>query len=234
MPTTKRMCVKVELPLPEPRYSRDAVNRSVPVSKRRDANLFDANGRTFAYVLAVVVSAAAIGFTVWTPLLHPRPWLLPAGAIALSAWLGGFGPALLSTGLTFVAMNLFLSRIQTWGPPQVGMSLVFLGVGLLMASAARAMARSQREAWQQSQQLQAMFGQAAVGIARVTLDGRFVRVNQRLATIAGRTSEALLGTRCGDLLHRDDATKLHTALEEIANGNRTEFARISAANAPME
>jgi two-component system CheB/CheR fusion protein len=184
----------------------------------------DGNASAFAYALAVIASAAAVASTVWEPLLHTRPWLLPAGAIALSAWLGGFGPALLSTGLTFVAINLFLSRIQPWGPPEVGMSLVFLGVGLLIASAARAMARSQREAWRQSQQLQAMFGQAAVGIARVTLEGRLVRLNQRLATIAGRTPEALIGTPCGDLLDPDDATEFHAALEEIARGTRTEFA----------
>ncbi len=185
----------------------------------------DSNAPAFGYALAVLVSAAALGGTVLTPLLQTRPYFLAVGAIAVTAWLGGFRPALLSSGLMLVGLNLFLARSQAWGAQQVATSLVFAGVGLLIALAARAMARSQSEASRQSQQLQAMFGQAAVGIARVTLDGRFVRVNQRLATIAGRSSEALLGTRCGDLLHRDDATQFHTALEEIANGNRTEFAR---------
>ena len=191
---------------------------------RRDSSL-DSNAPAFGYALAVLVSAAALGGTVLTPLLQTRPYFLAVGAIAVTAWLGGFRPALLSSGLMLVGLNLFLARSQAWGAQQVATSLVFAGVGLLIALAARAMARSQSEASRQSQHLQAMFGQAAVGIARVTLDGRFVRVNQRLATIAGRSSEALLGTRCGDLLHRDDATQLHTALEEIANGNRTEFAR---------
>jgi PAS domain S-box-containing protein len=70
-----------------------------------------------------------------------------------------------------------------------------------------------------------MFRQAAVGIAHVALDGRLLRINHRMATIVGRTTEAVQGMRCDDLMHPDDATMLHSALEEIARGERTELAR---------
>jgi PAS domain S-box-containing protein len=203
----------------------DAVDRAAHVFTRRDTHLSSANAPALAYALAVVVSVAAVAVTVWTPLLHARPWLVAAGAIALSAWLGGFGPALLSTALTFVAINVFLGRMLQWGTQQVAGGLVLLGVGLLMALAARAMARSQREAWRQSQHLQAMFRQAAVGIAHVALDGRLLRVNHRLATIVDRTTEAVQTLRCDDLLHEEDATLLHATFAEIARGERTELAK---------
>jgi PAS domain S-box-containing protein len=203
----------------------DAVDRTSHVSKRRDTLLSNANAPALAYALAVVVSVAAVAVTIWTPLLHARPWLVAVGAIALSAWRGGFGPALLSTALTYVAINVFLGRTLQWGTQQVAAGLVFVGVGLLMASAARAMARSQREAWRQSQHLQAMFGQAAVGIAHVALDGRLLRINHRMATIVGRTTEAVQGMRCDDLMYPEDATMLHAAFAEIARGERTELAK---------
>ena len=171
------------------------------------------------------MSAAALGGTVLTPLLQTRPYFLAVGAIAVTAWLGGFRPALLSSGLMLVGLNLFLARSQAWGAQQVATSLVFAGVGLLIALAARAMARSPSHASRQSQQLQAMFGQAAVGIAHVSLDRRLVRVNQRMATIVGRAPEAVAGLSCDDLAHPEDAQSFHLALAEVADGRRSELAR---------
>jgi PAS domain S-box-containing protein len=50
----------------------------------------------------------------------------------------------------------------------------------------------------------AMFEQAAVGMAQVSLDGRWVAVNQRLADIVGRTREQMLGMSFQEITHRDD------------------------------
>jgi PAS domain S-box-containing protein len=50
----------------------------------------------------------------------------------------------------------------------------------------------------------AIFTNAAVGIARVALDGRFLEVNERLCEILGYTSDELLTKTFGDITHRDD------------------------------
>jgi PAS domain S-box-containing protein len=50
----------------------------------------------------------------------------------------------------------------------------------------------------------ATFEQAAVGIAHVALDGRWLRVNQRLCGILGYTREELLAMRFQDVTHPDD------------------------------
>ncbi|MFT3857730.1 MAG: PAS domain S-box protein [Aquabacterium sp.] len=50
----------------------------------------------------------------------------------------------------------------------------------------------------------AIFETAGVGMAVVTLDGRFTEVNLRFAEITGRTRESLIGLHIQDITHPDD------------------------------
>jgi PAS domain S-box-containing protein len=62
-----------------------------------------------------------------------------------------------------------------------------------------------QEALAQSEaRFRATFEQAAVGVAHVAPDGRFIRVNRRLAEITGYSSEALATLTFGEITHADD------------------------------
>jgi PAS domain S-box-containing protein len=50
----------------------------------------------------------------------------------------------------------------------------------------------------------AIFEKAAVGIARVDLDGRWLEVNQRLCDIVGYSREDLMTKTFADITHPDD------------------------------
>ncbi|MEO8715728.1 MAG: PAS domain S-box protein, partial [Acetobacteraceae bacterium] len=50
----------------------------------------------------------------------------------------------------------------------------------------------------------ATFDQAALGIAHVGLDGRWLRVNDRLCAITGYSRAELLGRHFADITHPDD------------------------------
>ena len=52
--------------------------------------------------------------------------------------------------------------------------------------------------------LEALFEQTATGLAEVSLDGRFTRVNQRFCEMAGRTCGELLALRMQDITDPDD------------------------------
>ncbi|WP_246215873.1 PAS domain-containing sensor histidine kinase [Microvirga makkahensis] len=54
------------------------------------------------------------------------------------------------------------------------------------------------------QEVEALFAQAAAGMAQVDLTGRFVRVNNQYCAILGRHSDELLQLRMQDCTHRDD------------------------------
>jgi len=55
--------------------------------------------------------------------------------------------------------------------------------------------------------LRALFDQAAVGMAVVDMDGRYVRVNQKLADIVGYAAAELVGMNFKQVTHPDDLAK---------------------------
>jgi PAS domain S-box-containing protein len=57
---------------------------------------------------------------------------------------------------------------------------------------------------QSEERFRATFEQMAVGIAHVGLDGRWLRVNERLCELLGYSSEELLGLTFQDITHADD------------------------------
>ena len=62
------------------------------------------------------------------------------------------------------------------------------------------------------------FEQAAVGMAHVAIDGRWLRVNQKLCEIVGYTKEELLLKTFQDLTHPDDLDKDLRYVEQILTG----------------
>jgi len=62
------------------------------------------------------------------------------------------------------------------------------------------------------------FEQATVGIAHVAIDGRWLRVNQKLCQIINYTKEELLLKTFQDITHRDDLNKDIEYVHQILNG----------------
>jgi PAS domain S-box-containing protein len=102
--------------------------------------------------LAALLTALAVAASVLlAPYWAPRHLLLPFyPAVMLSAWFGGFGPGLLTTLLSALAIDYF------WLPPTFAFGmrepgdfmgfLLFLGVGLLVSSLNSRLLRAQRRA----------------------------------------------------------------------------------------
>lgn len=64
----------------------------------------------------------------------------------------------------------------------------------------------------------ATFEQAAVGIAHVTPDGRWLRVNQRLCDILGHSRQELLTLTFQEITHPDDVENDLVQVEQLLNG----------------
>lgn len=62
------------------------------------------------------------------------------------------------------------------------------------------------------------FEQAPVGIGHATLEGRWLRVNARMAQILGRTREEVLELSLSDLVHPDDRETLRESVRAVAEG----------------
>ncbi|HEY7266353.1 MAG TPA: EAL domain-containing protein, partial [Solirubrobacterales bacterium] len=62
------------------------------------------------------------------------------------------------------------------------------------------------------------FDDSRVGMALISLDGSFQRVNRALCEICGRTEDSLLGRRFGEIIHPDEREREVEALREVADG----------------
>ena len=155
-----------------------------------------------------------------------RPYAAPLAAIILSAWFGGFRPALLAVALAILAINTYqaLTDPQGWGMLHATQAAVFAGITLLIAAFARARETSNREARRQAARLEAMFGQASLGISLLSLDGRLTRVNRRMADIIGRSIEDTIGLTCEQITHPDDWPSHARLIEKVAGGALNEIA----------
>jgi PAS domain S-box-containing protein len=71
--------------------------------------------------------------------------------------------------------------------------------------------------------LRATFDHAAVGVAHVALDGRFLRVNRKLCDILGYARDELLRRRFQDLTYRDDLAPDLALLERAIAGEIPNF-----------
>jgi len=67
--------------------------------------------------------------------------------------------------------------------------------------------------------LESTFEQAAVGIAQVSLDGRWLKVNKKLTDIVGYTKDELLELRFQDITHPEDLTKDLTKMSCLLRGD---------------
>jgi two-component system cell cycle sensor histidine kinase/response regulator CckA len=114
-----------------------------------------------------------------------------------------------------VPTEIELDRIRKDGTPiKVSLSIAPLRnpegelagqIGVLVDVTERKRAE---EALKESEVLfRATFEQAAVGMAHVALDGRFLMVNERLCQITGRPREELLGMTFQSITHPDDGAQ---------------------------
>ncbi|HAJ34363.1 MAG TPA: hypothetical protein DCL15_01540 [Chloroflexi bacterium] len=67
------------------------------------------------------------------------------------------------------------------------------------------------------------FEQAAVGLAHVSLDGRYLRVNQKLCTILGYTASELLSMSLHQLSHPDEAAFEDELMHAVRSGARATY-----------
>ena len=177
------------------------------------------------YALALLWTVGAVWLTVsWAP-ATARPYTASLAAIILSAWFAGFKPALCSLALSTIAINIYLARTQpAWGGADLIRTSLFAGIALLITAFARAREASERDARRKTAHLEAMLGQASLGISHLTLDGRLTRVNRRMADIIGRSIDEAAGLTCEQITHPDDWPSHAKLIDQVAAGARNEIA----------
>jgi PAS domain S-box-containing protein len=99
----------------------------------------------------------------------------------------------------------------------VAVILAFLTLGSLLRHA-RAQANALDALQEGEERFRATFDQAAVGMAHVAMDGRWLRVNRRLCAILGYSREELLRLRFHDVTHPEDLDRDLALLDDLLAG----------------
>lgn len=162
------------------------------------------NLRLVAAILLPFV-AGGLQWLLWDDWLKPYVWLLFFPAAYFSAWLGGWRGGVAGTVIgALLAWYFFIPPVYSFAidrPASALSVLVFLLVGFLFAWFHE---RLQRVLRSSEARFKATFEQAAVGIALVAPDGRWLQVNQRLCDIVGYSRAELMGMTFQDITHSDD------------------------------
>lgn len=112
--------------------------------------------------------------------------------------------------------SVFAAGAFVWAGEYLG-AVAALLAGLSGAIALRLRASGVR-ADESEKRFRALFEQASVGIAQVSLEGRFLLVNEAAAAIYGRTPEELYRLSVADITHPDDVPMTDGALVDVRAG----------------
>ena len=85
--------------------------------------------------------------------------------------------------------------------------------------------RAEKTLYESEQRFRATFEQAVVGMAHVSLDGRWLRVNQRMCDLLGYSAEELLQRTFASLTHPDDVQADLVARQKLAAGEIQAYRR---------
>ncbi|MBQ4672342.1 PAS domain S-box protein [Aeromonas dhakensis] len=194
-------------------------------------------------LLALLLPVLMLQLRVQLPIAFgERPllvlFMLP---IIVCALLGGLLPGLLCTLMSglltayFVLLPVHELRIGSgqdlvqWGILEVNGILISLLSAAVHHSRSRETQRWQELASIQSRlqqsetRFQATFEQAAVGIALVAPDGKWLRVNQRLCDMVGYQADELMGMTFQQITHPDDLFIDQTYVTQMLAGERQQY-----------
>lgn len=194
------------------------------------------NTKLLTYGVALLSVALALGCSLaFESLIRPIPFSLFFVAVMVSAWYGGFGPGLVATILSTLAINYHLIPPYLFFTTQPE-SLLRMGVFIVVSLAISGLNQSrwdalrreqilrtvsetaQNEATATKDQLESLLSSISDGFYTVDRNWHLTYVNDRLCEMAGMSSEELLGFCIWELFPEAIGTnaeeELHRAMHE--------------------
>jgi len=170
---------------------------------------------TFFVVLALLLNSI--------PPAQSLPFLFFFAAVALSASVCGFGPALLATGLSAIAADYFFLGIEFSFSHSLSDLLrvsFFLLVALLISSTARQKSKAEKLAEQSRAKLAAIIESSDDSILTKTLDGTITTWNKGAERLYGYKAEEIVGKNVAQLAPPEKQGEMTAIMEKLRRGER--------------
>ena len=176
------------------------------------------------WLLGLVAPAAALGLTLLLqPVLDQAPSPPFGAAVLVVAWIGGFGPALVATAVSMLALDYyFLAPAESLAvrPGDLVWLLLFAAVSVVTASLVASRGRARTRLASSEQQLRLVTDTAPQLICYVDTNRRFRFANRPYAERYGRTPADLVGRRVAEVLGTDGWATIRRPLAEALAGRR--------------
>lgn len=151
----------------------------------------------YIYVRSIVITVLALLLTglCWT-FIHDAPFLIFYGAVVLSAWRGGIGPAMVSAAFAVITLDFFMIEpLYTMyiSPANVIQFAIFVLVALLVGSLEQTRLNSKDQLQELKDELSVILNSVADGITAQDADGKAIFANNSAAVLTGHPSaEAMI------------------------------------------
>ncbi|WP_194715664.1 bifunctional diguanylate cyclase/phosphodiesterase [Noviherbaspirillum soli] len=99
-----------------------------------------------------------------------------------------------------------------------GRNTWLLGYGVDVTEKTRARRQAEQALRDSEARLSAIFSRAAAGLSELSLDGRFLRVNDTICQMLGRSRQELLAASIADVTHPDDVPPSMEAVQRLLAG----------------
>ena len=179
------------------------------------------------YGVAVALVAVAVAITIaLQPWLSPTPLAPFYGAVVLAAWFSGLRPALLTIGLSTVAIALwafwpFGMWVLGWSEASRLTTFVIVSVLIVALSASRDRAETALRA--SERRFRAMLETANEGVWLIDQAARTQYANDRMASLLGTTPDQISGRSVADFVFPEDIPALRKRLGRNLAGQAEEF-----------
>ena len=151
---------------------------------------------TVRYTAALAVTGVALYIWFLWPVMRQDPFAIFIAAVVVSARYFGFGPALLSTAVSGLAIDYFTFAPRfsfSLSVNDYGRLLVFVAVSVLAASLARQRSRAQTRAEQAQRQMAAMVESSDEAILTGDVNGIITSWNRGAERLYGYSSAEAIG-----------------------------------------
>lgn len=151
---------------------------------------------TVRYAAAVIVTGFALGIWSRWPVMREDPFAIFIAAVVVSARFFGFGPALLSTAVSGLAIDYFAFEPHfsfSLSVNDYGRLSVFVAVSVLAASLARQRSRAQTRVEQVQQQMAAMVESSDDAILTGDVNGVITSWNRGAERLYGYSAAEAIG-----------------------------------------
>jgi PAS domain S-box-containing protein len=182
-------------------------------------------GIRYGVAVALVAVAAAITAALQT-WLSPTPLASFYGAVVLAAWFSGLRPALLTVGLSVVAISYWVflpSGVWTLGWSEAIRLITFVIVSGLVVTLSASRDRAEDALRASERRFRAMLETANEGVWLIDKAARTQYANDRMAALLGTTPEQVAARSVADFVFPEDLPVMRERIGRNLAGQTEEF-----------